>query len=146
MSVPAQVHPNTSSAEIRLREDGDAFRVAPGIRLAGRLLGEVVQPPTDPGRTRIRVALESPLFDKDHQVILLPVGTQFLGQVNLLRGELQFVGFQSMILPDGRGVICPEDGFSLGSGPYVRLENGRAATILVTRPLKVEAFGDLGPR
>jgi hypothetical protein len=98
-------------------------------------------PPTDPGRTLIHVELVQPLLDRKGRTILLPTGTQLVGQVHLLRGEFRFVDFQSCLLPDGRSLGVPEEVFRLGPSPFLVIQDGYPATLTVARPLRMEAFG-----
>lgn len=128
-------------AEIRLHLKGTAYLVSAGAQLEGRIVGDLVEPPTDPGRTLLRVTLRKPLLAQNGRTVLLPAGTQLVGQVHLLRGDYRFVGFQSLVLPDGQALPTPEGSFRLGSGPALSLQNGGSAPLTVTRPLRLEAFG-----
>lgn len=140
LTIPASVRPSNATAEIRLSPDGAAFSVATGVKIAARIHGSMAVPPTDPGRTLIRVELVFPLLDRKGRTILLPAGTQLVGQVHLLRGEFRFVDFQSIALPDGRSLGLPEDVFRLGPGPLLAIQDGNPAMVTVARPLRMEAF------
>jgi hypothetical protein len=115
--------------------------VSPGIQLEGRLEGDLVEPPTDPGRTLLRVTLRAPLRAQNGRTVLLPAGTQLVGQVYLLRGVYRFVDFQSLLLPDGQALSAPEGSFRLGPGSSLALQSGGRVALTVARPLRVEAFG-----
>lgn len=128
-------------AEIRLHRKGAAYPVSSGVQLDGRIEGDLVEPLTDPGRTLLRVTLRKPLLAQNGWTVLLPAGTQLVGQVYLLRGDYRFVGFQSLVLPDGRALPTPEESFRLGSGSALTVQNGGSAPLTVTRPLRLEAFG-----
>lgn len=128
------------SAEIRLHPKGTAYPVSIGVQLDGRIEGDLVEPLTDPGRTLLRVTLRKPLLAQNGWAVLLPAGTQLVGQVYLLRGAYRFVGFQSLVLPDGQALPIPEGSFRLGSGPALSLQNGGSAPLTVARPLRLEAF------
>ena len=143
LSIPSPLRWTEEVAEIRLEQDRTTFPVAAGIQVALRVHGEMVVPLTDPGRTVIRVELVFPLLAKNSRTILLPIGTQLTGKVHLLRGEFQFVGFQSFLLPDGRLVGLPDDAFRLGPGSLLSVQDGGPAMLTVARPLKIEAFGPL---
>lgn len=129
------------TADFRWSQEGSSFLVAPGSKVAARIHGDMPIPATDPGRTRIRIELIYPLLAKNGTTILLPSGTQLVGQVHLLRGEFLFIDFQSCLLPDGRGLGVPEDAFRLGPGHLLALQDGTPAMLTVARPLRMEAFG-----
>ena len=141
LRLPEPVKVQGPPAEIRLRPDGAAYAVSPGVRLEGRLDGDLVEPPTDPGRTTLRVVLRAPLRAQNGWTVLLPAGTRLVGQVHLLRGDYRFVDFQSLVLPDGRALPAPEGSFRLGPGPSLPLLSGGEVALTVARPLRVEAFG-----
>jgi hypothetical protein len=141
LHLPEPLKVQGPSAEIRLRPGGAAYAVSPGVQLEGRLDGDLVEPPTDPGRTTLRVVLQTPLRAQNGWTVLLPAGTRLVGQVHLLRGDYRFVDFQSLILPDGQALAAPEGSFRLGTGPSLPLLSGGEVTLTVARPLRVEAFG-----
>ncbi len=140
LELPASA-PAKGTAELRLREGGPVYPVSAGLELPLRIEGDLAVPPTDPGRTLIHLSLEAPVYDPRHRALLLPAGTRLVGLVHLLRGEYQFVGFQSLTLPDGRTLAAPEEGFRLGPGARLAILDGGRATLTVARPLRVEAFG-----
>jgi hypothetical protein len=140
LTIPAPVHTSNPPAELRWTPDGPTFPVLPGTQVTARICGTMPIPATDPGRTRIEIALVYPLLAKDGRTVLLPSGTQLLGQVHLLHGEFVFVDFQACILPDGRGLGLPDAAFRLGPGPLLASEEGTPALLTVARPLRVEAF------
>lgn len=133
--------PSTAPSDVRLGQDGKTFTVAAGNQITARIHGDMPMPRSDPGRTQIRVELVLPLLSKDGKTILLPTGTQLVGQVHLLRGELRFINFQFILLPDGRSVGMAEDAFGLGPGPLLAIPDGAPARVTVNRPLRMEAFG-----
>src|SRR5512133_160363 len=141
LRLPEPARTVASPAEIRLRPDGEAYAVRPGVQLEARLEGDLVEPSTDPGRTLLRVTLRAPLRAQNGWTVLLPIGTQLVGQVHLLRGDYRFVDFQSLLLPDGRALAAPEGSFRLGPGPSLALQSGGPVAVTVARPLRVEAFG-----
>jgi len=141
LRLPEPVRIAAGPAEIRLRPDGATYAVNPGVQLEGRLEGDLVEPPTDPGRTLLRVTLRAPLRAQNGWTVLLPIGTQLVGQVHLLRGDYRFVDFQSLVLPDGRALPTPEGSFRLGPGPSLALQSGGSVALTVARPLRMEAFG-----
>jgi hypothetical protein len=141
LSIPNPLRWTEEVAEIRLDPEAEAHSVPAGIRVAARVHGELVLPLTDPGRTVIRVELLLPLLAKNGKTILLPAGTLLTGKVHLLRGELQFAGFQSFLLPDGRLVGLPDDCLRLGPGTLLAIQEGTPAMLTVARPLSMEAFG-----
>ncbi|HEY3270169.1 MAG TPA: hypothetical protein VGJ89_03060 [Geothrix sp.] len=141
LHLPEPARTAGGPAEIRLRPDGAAYAVSPGVQLEGRLEGDLMEPLTDPGRTVLRVTLRAPLRAQNGWTVLLPIGTQLVGQVHLLRGDYRFVDFQSLILPDGRALPAPEGSFRLGPGSSLALQSGGSVALTVARPLRVEAFG-----
>jgi hypothetical protein len=141
LRLPEPVKVQGPPAEIRLGGGGAAYAVSPGVQLEGRLEGDLVEPPTDPGRTVLRVTLRAPLRAQNGWTVLLPAGTQLVGQVYLLRGDYRFVDFQSLILPDGQALPAPEGSFRLGPGPSLDFQSGGRVALTVARPLRVEAFG-----
>jgi hypothetical protein len=128
-------------AEICLTPDASLFPVPQGTQVSARVHGDMIAPPTDPGRTVIRMELALPLLSKNGRTILLPVGAQLTGKVHLLRGEFSFVDFQSCLLPDGRLIGLPDDVFRLGPGSILNVQDGATALLTVARPLRMEAFG-----
>ena len=141
LRLPEPAKALAGPAEIRLQPEGAAYLVNPGVQLEGRLEGELVEPPTDPGRTLLHVVLRAPLRAQNGWTVLLPIGTQLVGQVHLLRGDYRFVDFQSLVLPDGRALPAPEGSFRLGPGSSLALQSGSRVAVTVARPLRVEAFG-----
>ena len=141
LRLPEPARTAAGPAEIRLRPEGTTYAVRPGVQLEGRLEGDLVEPPTDPGRTVLRVTLRAPLRAQNGWAVLLPIGTQLVGQVHLLRGDYRFVDFQSLILPDGQALPAPEGSFRLGPGSSLALQSGGRVSLTVVRPLRVEAFG-----
>jgi hypothetical protein len=141
LMISTLAHPSNATAEIRLSLDRATFHVAAGIQIIARIHGPMAIPPTDPGRTLIHVELIQPLLDRKGRTVLLPAGTELVGQVHLLRGEFRFVDFQSCLLPDGRNLGLPEDVFRLGPSPLLAIQDGYPATLTVARPLRLEAFG-----
>ena len=141
LHLPEPARAAAGPAEIRLRPEGTTYAVSPGVQLEGRLEGDLVEPPTDPGRTLLRVTLRAPLRAQNGWTVLLPAGTQLVGQVHLLRGDYRFVDFQSLILPDGQALPAPEGSFRLGPGSSLALQSGGQVALTVARPLRVEAFG-----
>ena len=141
LSIPTPTNPPTDTAELRLSPDGTIFPVAPGTQITARVHGAFIMPLTDPGRTMIRVELVFPLLSKNGKATLLPVGTKLMGRVHLLRGELRFVDFETLILPDERALGVPEGLFRLGPGSLLDLHEGTPAMLTVWRPLRIEAFG-----
>ena len=141
LTIPEPARISNLTADLRSTEDGTAFPVAAGVQITARIQGTMPLPATDPGRTLIRVELVFPLLAKNGRTILLPTGTQLVGQVHLLRGELLFIDFQSCFLPDGRGIRMPEQVFRLGPGHLLALQDGTPALLTVARPLQMEAFG-----
>jgi hypothetical protein len=139
--IPAAVRTSNAPSDVRLGQDEKTFTVPAGLQITARIHGDMPMPQTDPGRMQIRVELVLPLLAKDGKTILLPTGTQLVGQVHLLRGELRFINFQFILLPDGRSVGMSEDAFGLGPGPLLAIPDGSPAMVTVNRPLRVEAFG-----
>jgi len=87
MLLPTATSPPTATTDIRLAEDGQTFPVAAGTQVSARVKGHLVVPLSDPGRTQIRIELVLPLLAKNGRTVLLPVGTQLVGRVHLLRGR-----------------------------------------------------------
>ncbi len=141
LTLPGQVRWSEEVADIRLSPEASLFPLAQGTQVSARVHGDMVTPPTDPGRTVIRMDLVLPLLSKNGRTILLPVGTQLTGKVHLLRGAFSFVGFQSFLLPDGRLIGLPDDVFRLGPGSFLNVHDGAPAILTVARPLRMEAFG-----
>lgn len=133
--------PAKGAAELRLQESGPVYAVPAGLELPLRIEGDLTAPPTDPGRTLLHLSLEAPVYDSRHRALLLPAGTRLVGLVHLLRGEYRFVAFQSLTLPDGRTLAAPDEGFRLGPGSRLTIQDGGRATLTVARPLRLEAFG-----
>jgi hypothetical protein len=141
LTIPAPSHSSTTPAEIRWAPVGATFPVAAGVQITARIRGELDFPPTDPGRTSVKVEIVLPLLARNGWTMLLPPGTQLVGRVHLLRGELLFIGFETLLLPDGRSIVLPEDVFRLGPGTLLSVQEGTLAMLTVARPLRVEAFG-----
>lgn len=141
MLLPTATSPPTALADLRLAEDGPTALVAAGTQISARVRGNLVLPLSDPGRTLIRIELVLPLLAKNGRTVLLPVGTQLVGRVHLLRGQLSFVAFQSLVLPDGRSLTVPEDAFRVGPGSLLPVQDGAPALLTVWRTLRIEIFG-----
>jgi hypothetical protein len=140
LTIRTSANPSSLPADFRWSQEGSPFLVAPGSKVTARIHGDMPIPATDPGRTRIQIELVYPLLTKNGETILLPAGTQLVGQVHLLRGEFLFIDFLSCILPDGRGLGVPEEAFRLGPGHLLALQDGTPALLTVARPLRMEAF------
>lgn len=141
LSIPAPSHTPSATAEVRWARQGPTFPVAAGIQVTARVRGQLEPPLTDPGRTSVRVEVVLPLLSKEGRVVLLPSGSQLVGRVHLLHGELVFIDFESLILPDGRSIVLPEELFRLGPGSLLSVQDGTPALLTVARPLHMEAFG-----
>ena len=141
LSIPAPAHLLNATAEIRWAPEAPVFPVAAGVQITARIYGDMDLPSTDPGRTLIKLEVVLPLHSKNGRNILLPSGTQLVGRVHLLRGELLFIDFESFHLPDGRSGVLPEQVFRLGPGSLLSVQNGTPAMLTVARPLRMEAFG-----
>jgi hypothetical protein len=139
-TLPAAARASNLVAELRWTQDGTTIPVPAGLQVTAKIHGDMPIPPTDPGRTWVRVELVFPLLAKDGRALLLPSGTQLVGLVHLLRGELLFMDFQSCILPDGRCIGLPEDTFHLGPGHLLALQDGTPALLTVARPLRMEGL------
>jgi hypothetical protein len=133
--------PEKGPVDLRLRGDGSLYPVPAGLEVPLRIVGGLLEPQTDPGRTLIHFTLEAPIYDTRHRTLLLPAGTHLVGLVHLLRGEYRFVAFQSLTLPEGHSLAAPEEGFRLGPGTRLTVLDGGRATLIVARPLRMEAFG-----
>lgn len=138
---PAAQPPSRSPVELRLEGGGSLYPVPAGLELPLHIEGGLEEPATDPGRTLLRLRLEAPILDARTRALLLPVGTRLVGTVHLLRGEYRFVAFQSLTLPDGRSLAAPDEAFRLGPGHSLVVREGGRATLILVRPLKMEAFG-----
>lgn len=141
LSIPVPSQATKATAEVRWSPEAPTFPVAAGVQITARIHGELDLPPTDPGHTQVRLEVVLPLLSKNGRTVLLPSGTQLVGRVHLLRGELLFIDFETLILPDGRGIVLPEEVFRLGPGPLLSVQDGTPAMLTVARPLRMEAFG-----
>ena len=143
LTVPWPIHTSALAADLRSAVDRPAYVVPAGVQVTARIFGAMPIPATDPGRTQIRIELVFPLLASNGQAVLLPRGTQLVGQVHLLHGQLLFVDFQTCFLPDGRGIRLPEQAFLLGPGPLLALQDGTPALVTVARPLQMESVGQV---
>jgi hypothetical protein len=140
MTLPEAAPVSRDLAFLRSGPDASTLPVSAGTQVAARILGPLVAPATDPGRTLIQVELVMPLLARSSRTVLLPAGTRLVGRVHLLAGRYRFIDFQSLVLPDGRPLPVPEDTLRLGPGRLLATQDGTPALVTVIRPLRVEVL------
>jgi hypothetical protein len=143
LHVPALSQDPGERLEARWLPDAPVHPVPTDLRLVATVVEDIPPPPTDPGHTSLRVALRFPLLARDGRTVLLPAGTRLQGRVNVLRGEYLFTVFQSIALPDGRGLALPDAAFALSPASDLELREGSTLLITVHPGLRMEPWGTL---